>query len=1087
MLSGLGRAVGVPGVHPLSGRGALSALALAGLLTLMLAGCFAVRSEPAMASSPLTWASPVRADDQPPFLSPGEIKSVSCLSQSLCFAVDNEGDVLSSTDPTGGTGAWRRVYSDSSAKLRHISCPSIALCVAVGRSGQILTSTEPTGGAWTPIKVGESGISEVSCPSTSLCVAVDETEKHQLLTSTDPAGGVAAWSTTEITSPRRISLSGVSCPTNKLCVASGYEGYLATSTNPTGGAGAWAVSQLEPEGGHNLQAVSCSSESLCVLTDNVGDALVSTEPTGGDATWKLSHVSDGLITRVSCAAWGLCVALEGNKVITSLEPTGGEGTWSSATLELKNRFGGQNSLEAAACPAADLCVLGDSGGAVLTSTEPTGGASAWTLTPLEVGSSGTWRISCASESLCVGADEGGNVVVSTDPTAGGATWTKVHLDEHRLNGVSCPSSGLCVVGDEAGNVLMSTDPAGGASAWNEANVDGAIPIRGVSCPSANLCVAIDREGDVVTSTHPTGGSGAWSVAPVPHVGTLAGVSCPSEQLCVLVDTQGGVITSTDPTGGTEAWTRTYAEVPASISCPSTNLCVTAGGGSILASSNPTGGASTWRETYIEGLNGLDEISCAPGGFCVATSYGGNGSPGNVVVASDLAGTLGTWFKSNVYGVPIEPPNPMLELKADELTGVSCVPEGMCAVADIDGRVMIGTPSSQAPAVETKRASAVTQTTTTLNGTVNPEGSEVTECKFEYGTSLSYGSSVPCSVLPGSGSTPVAVSAPVSGLSEDTAYHVRISATSAAGTSKGSDETFKTLPTCMVEGFCASFTHDEAKGLPFGEPTAVAVAASGNIYVADGTRFHDRVLEFNAKHEYLSQFGSPGTGEGQLNQIGGIALNSAGDLYVADTANNRVEEFGPEGKYLAKFGSYGSGNGQLDSPTAVAIDSGGDVWVADALNSRVEEFSSTGTYIAQFGEAGTAPGKLGWVSGLALSGGNVYLVEPYAARVQEFSTAGTFVSVFDEKGSGTGKSNVPYGIATDAASGNLYVVEGASILAGASANRVQEFTPEGVFVTAFGSSGVGTGQLAGPRGLAVGSGQIFVADSGNKRLEEWALP
>src|SRR5207249_2402718 len=68
-----------------------------------------------------------------------------------------------------------------------------------------------------------------------------------------------------------------------------------------------------------------------------------------------------------------------------------------------------------------------------------------------------------------------------------------------------------------------------------------------------------------------------------------------------------------------------------------------------------------------------------------------------------------------------------------------------------------------------------------------------ECKFEYGTSTSYGSSAPCSKLPGSGTSPVEVSASVTALSPNTTYHFRVSATSAGGTSKGSDETFKTLP------------------------------------------------------------------------------------------------------------------------------------------------------------------------------------------------------------------------------------------------------------------------------------------------------
>jgi len=96
-----------------------------------------------------------------------------------------------------------------------------------------------------------------------------------------------------------------------------------------------------------------------------------------------------------------------------------------------------------------------------------------------------------------------------------------------------------------------------------------------------------------------------------------------------------------------------------------------------------------------------------------------------------------------------------------------------------------------PIVATEPASNIGGASALVNATVNPNGGQVSECKFEYGSTNLYGSSVPCTSSPGSGNSPVAVSAPVTGLSAGSTYHFRISATSVGGTSNGSDETFST--------------------------------------------------------------------------------------------------------------------------------------------------------------------------------------------------------------------------------------------------------------------------------------------------------
>jgi DNA-binding beta-propeller fold protein YncE len=92
-----------------------------------------------------------------------------------------------------------------------------------------------------------------------------------------------------------------------------------------------------------------------------------------------------------------------------------------------------------------------------------------------------------------------------------------------------------------------------------------------------------------------------------------------------------------------------------------------------------------------------------------------------------------------------------------------------------------------------------------------------------------------------------------------------------------------------------------------------------------------------KSMYLSENGVlMGTEDGQFNGPTDIAVDSLGNVYVADSNNNRIQKFNGNGNFITKWGSLGAGDGEFDGPVGIAIDSSGNVYVADIDNGLIPE-------------------------------------------------------------------------------------------------------------------------------------------------------
>ncbi|MFL5843954.1 MAG: hypothetical protein ACJ762_04605 [Solirubrobacteraceae bacterium] len=244
-------------------------------------------------------------------------------------------------------------------------------------------------------------------------------------------------------------------------------------------------------------------------------------------------------------------------------------------------------------------------------------------------------------------------------------------------------------------------------------------------------------------------------------------------------------------------------------------------------------------------------------------------------------------------------------------------------------------------------------------------------------------------------------------------------------------------------------------------------------------------------------GSPGVAA--FNQPSGVAVDGAGNAWIADRANNRVVELDAAGNFVRVLGksngagTAGTGNGEFNGPEDVAIDFSGRIWVADTGNHRLQLFSAAGGFIRKLGRdagagtSGSAGGEFNLPASIVIDGaGNLLVAEAGNHRIQRLNEFGGFLGEWGKNGgdgtagSGNGEFNSPRGIALDNSTGDILVADTGN-------HRVQRFTFGMVFVAKVGAAGLSAssaeGEFAAPRALEVGpAGDVFVADTGNDRIE-----
>ena len=241
---------------------------------------------------------------------------------------------------------------------------------------------------------------------------------------------------------------------------------------------------------------------------------------------------------------------------------------------------------------------------------------------------------------------------------------------------------------------------------------------------------------------------------------------------------------------------------------------------------------------------------------------------------------------------------------------------------------------------------------------------------------------------------------------------------------------------------------------FNLPRGIARDGAGNFYVVDTVNM--RVQKFDPQGKFLAIIGNGrGNGDGQFNPLsfegkdsegtgpGGIAVDSQGNIYVADTWNHRIQKFGPAGNFIMRWGEFidlGSADAASDAaknskfygPRGVAIGPGDTVYVSDTGNKRISIFDKDGKFVREISSGLSPerrqqnyvfnlPGEMNEPIGVTVDGtGNVYVADTENKRIQKFDPAGKNVGTWPVPGDNwsPGPYREPF-LALDAQGANLY--------------------------------------------------------------------